>query len=49
MSKDGSHVNYNNDEINKFLVIFLLEKLNQLNYSKRQNKTECCDTILTPI
>lgn len=31
-------MNYNNDEINKFLVIFLFEKVNQLKCSKRLKK-----------
>ncbi len=31
-------MNFKNVEINKFVVIFLFEKVNQLNYSKRLKK-----------
>jgi hypothetical protein len=38
MSKDDEQVKIYNDEINKILEIFLLEKVKQLNYSKRLKK-----------
>lgn len=37
-SKDGRQLNYNNDEINKIVVIFLFEKMKQLMCSKRPKK-----------